>query len=616
MAGGLGGQLLALDVETPSQLEQGAAVANDATSRAAIEHATMPAQIASQNAQASTQQSQAGEASMTLAQNQQANTYKQAFIAKQLAQVAASQTTAPQGGQFAGPQAAPQSHLFDPRIEQAMQSVDPMDPDASIKFDAAMRGLAKTVPEAAQFIGNGTGANLNTWRTAIGQHAAATASAPSPQLAGAAPGGQMGTTQPAPAAQGGVSPLTGTADPTFAAWQTVDQKGAQEYMAQQAMFKYQQTGNMDYLKRGAPDLYEKLAVAQKDLSEAQKTALTTQSTVMGQQANAVLGLIHQIGSVDTTGMSPAQAAAAQSKAYAAALQAPEVRSAYNAAVQTAAHMGWITPQMAQQELNSPITTATMSQLGFLATSAQTVTEAMKTSGQEAGNEARAKATYPERTDQYIGTDSTGRPIYHNTHGVPGAPDTVGDIPVNAKPSAGMATFEAKQGAYLSVHPGDTQGAIEFANGQRTLAPGEAAIAAQAAASRDAQTAALAGGKVDEGALAQQYYQQFTAAGAAQAPGSPAPGAGAAPGARPSVTPAQRAAWHSTYKAGADHGTPKNPYVPTSPSDLAGLPYGASYIGPSGKPYIKPYQPATSADVARVPHGAPYIDPTDHSIKTK
>ena len=590
---GYSGQLIALDANTPTEVQQAAATADQAQTQSQLARATLPSEVALRQNQAQIAGAQAQglgianqSAALSLSQQQQLNAYRQHMISLQEAAASASQgsagdtgpapavsgatpgasplaATSP-GGAPASPLAAAlpaHSNLFDPRIEQVMQSIDPNDPNAASKFDARMKALASSVPGAAQFVGQGSAANLSNWRSQIGAHVAGAAGQPASPLAAmtATPdaGGGAPSVPQSLANAGGpaapVSPLTGTVDQDLRKMAILDPEGTGKMIAMQGMMRYQQTGDISVLQRYAPDIYAKVAEAQKSLSEAQKTAITTQATTMGQQANAVLSLAAKLGA-----------------------DAPEVQSAYRATLTSAVQHGWMTPQAAQQRMNQGLTTGNQAELAYEATAAQTVTEALTTSGVAAANEAAAKAAHPEPTSQYIGVDAQGRPIYHNIHAAPGTPDTTGNLPVNAKPSASAATFEVKKSAYLQVHPNDEQGAIEFANGQRTLAPGEAAIAAQAAASRDKATAAVTGQPFDEKAAAAQYYTQFTTAGAAGPPGGAPAGPGATPAAPANprykwITPAQQAAANSISNPAAAQGTRGNPTLVSTPAMVARLP---------------------------------------------
>lgn len=587
MAGGYTGQLVSLDTNTPTEVEANQAQADQAANQSQLSRATMPAEIAIRNETAkgvgleNEQRSIANQsANLTLQQQMQLTALKNHYLQQQAA--GAYQPSSPEMGQaqdgsplpggkdtaptspLAAEAPAPLPSLFDPRVQQVMQSIDPNDPQAALKFDTQMSALAEDVPQAGQFVGQYSGANIRNWRSAIGAHGMA--NLPASQLANA------GTAAASPLAaatdSGGLgapatplahqpSPIGPAGDRDLAAMSVLDPKGTGEMLAMQGMIKYQQTGNPAVLRRYAPDLYAKLAEADKSTTAAQKEAIATRFDTMGRQANAVLALAHRMGN-----------------------DAPEVRAAYNSAVTYAGQQGWLPPATVQKELTQPIDFAN---LANVAATGQTVSEYMTSSGTTAANEARAKAANPDVQSQYIGTDTSGRPIYHNTHAPAGTPDTVGNLQVNAKPSAGAATFEAKQAAYLKVHPDDTQGAIEFANGQRTLPPGEAAVAARAAADREQQTAALSGQPFDVNAAYQAHLAEFQGQGAAPAPGSPAAGptaqtpTGGNPNAGRGWTHQQSVAAQTFRGAKGPAGTSGNPAVPTNAAQYKALPKGAVYI---------------------------------------
>lgn len=559
---GYSGQLVALDAETPTEEQLAQGQADQAQAQSQLTRATMPAEIAIKNQTAqglgleNQSRSIANQSNaLTLQQQMQLNAYRQHYLQSQAAgslqgggQSTSGDGASPLGS--ANPATPALAPLFDPQVQQVMLSIDPNDPKASEKFDTQMGALGDEVPQAKQFVGNYSRANLQNWQASIGAHGM-----------NGLQTSQLGAPSSAPAAAGGApsplaldSPLGDAGNQYLKGMSILDPKGTGEMLAMQGMIKYQQTGDLSVLARYSPDMYEKLTSAQKNLTEAQKEGVVTQFSTMGQQANAVLALAAKVGNDN-----------------------PAVRAAYNQAIAYAAKQGWVSPEIAQREMSQPIDFA---QLAFQATRAQTVTEALKSSGVEAGNEAAARAAHPEPNSQYIGTDAQGRPIYHNTRAAPGTPDTVGNLAVNAKPSAGAATFEVKKAAYLQVHPDDDQGAIEFANGQRTLPPGEAAVAAQAAASRDAQTAALTGAPFDEKAAYQGYLAQFQGAGAAPAPGGGAPSRGAAPDPG-ALTQQQHAAAQAYRTSRAPTGTKANPAVPINERQYNALPKGAVYIRPDG-----------------------------------
>lgn len=569
---GYSGQLVALDTDTPSELAQAAAQATAAQAQASVAQQTVPADVTLKREQAQGLGIQNASNQLTLQQQTQLNAIQQHRLAAlDAAQQPQAQSTSPLSA--VPPQSASTApvSLFDPKIEAVIQGVNPDDPQAAEKFDAGMKAISNDVPEAEQFVGNYSRSAVQNWRSQIGSHAITATPPPSPTGATVSPLAAVGlgdqasvpnatsplAPQTAPIVP--VSPLTGKPDPDLARMAIINPEAAAKQIKLEANIRYQQTGDPQVLARYDPDMYKTLTEASKNMTAAQADAIKTQFSTMGQQANAVLALASKLGN-----------------------DAPEVRGAYNAALATAVQNHWMTPQAAQQKESAPVDRA---QLAFLAAQAQTVTEYMDTSGASAANKARAEAANPTPDQQYIGTDTNGRPIYHNLRAAPGTPDTVGNIPVNAKPSAGGSTFETKRNVWLVDHPGDTQGADEFANGQRQMAPGTADVAAAAAAARDAQTAALSGQPFDEAGARANYLKEFTTAGPA-ASGAPAATPTSSP-AHGQMTPAQLAAAKPFAGAQAQMGSAGNPAIPRSEAQYNKLPKGAHYIYVDGSVRIKP-----------------------------
>ena len=89
----------------------------------------------------------------------------------------------------------------------------------------------------------------------------------------------------------------------------------------------------------------------------------------------------------------------------------------------------------------------------------------------------------------------------------------------------QSVFQQKQAAWLGVHPGDNQGALEYASGRRTISDVEVQKWAIQAANKDRQGFRNQNWTPDQfNARVQQYVQQFKGGGGGGA-GAPAPAAG-------------------------------------------------------------------------------------------
>lgn len=103
-----------------------------------------------------------------------------------------------------------------------------------------------------------------------------------------------------------------------------------------------------------------------------------------------------------------------------------------------------------------------------------------------------------------------------------------------------SVFEVRRQAYLNVHPGDEQGALDFASGRRTLGQPEISKSALSAAQRDAKEMALTGDKY--AAFVRQRaaeYERHLKSGFGQSPTQPpnaTPPAGVPAISGPSATP--------------------------------------------------------------------------------
>ena len=608
---GYSGQLVALNAETPTEIQQGAALADQASTQSQLARATMPSDIAIKQEQArgfgiandTSQLSLSQQQAMHAAMQEHLESIKAAQAAYKASQqgggspLASVAPTGAAGAPVASPLASalpPNSHLFDPQVEGVMQSVDPSDPNASDKFDARMRALSKDVPSAAQFIGQGSSDNLNKWRGLIGAHVASAASQPpASPLAGMAPPAQGGVPQPLANAGGPVapiSPLTGQPDFALAKMAAINPEAASKQISMEGMIKYQQTRDPQYLRLYAPELYKSLAESDKNLAEAQKAQLATKFSTMGQVSNAVLALINK--PVDPTKPDGPKLGP----------NSPEVVSAYRAALTELVNDKFVTPEFAQQRFNQGLTTGNMAELGTFATEAQAAETYYKTSGQEAIDQARAKQAYPETNNQVIGFNN-GRPVVINTRAPAGTPAYMpGGATVDTTRS-GSTLYQTKIAA-LTQAGISPQAAALIASGQHVLEGPQAAIAAGHAAQLDKETAALTGQPFDQAAAYANYYREFSTAGGGIAGGAPAPVAGAstaAPGAPPAppaavagsavppptpaemaavrpnprfpgITPAQQAIANRFHGQGAS-----TPAVPTSKAQYDRLKPGTVYV---------------------------------------
>lgn len=521
-----GGQTLALDVTDPNSPEYLQAQQNLADTRimsplkAQAEQAAIAGQnLANQRSTLQNQQAQAAEDA------QQA--YESALGAGTPPPAAAS----PLAAAAAPPPVAPAA-FFSPEVDKVITSIDPNDPKAAEKWDAAMKPLAERgVEGAAQFVGRwkkdthailqGDIADVqaaNAVRPPDGSApdapAAPAAPGQSPLVAGATADGAaaspLAAQAPAVVSQPAASPIS-AADAAYQKWAIRDPKAAQDARDALAKAEYARTNDPSALKID-PTLFYQVAEAKTNMDADQRANVKFQYDSMGQGANALL-------------MAAARAPGGANN--------PQVIQMRNQTAQEWAQRGWITPQQAQQEMQGPVNVL---QLASLAGRAQTVTEALTTSGVAAGNEARARAPYQPDQAQYIGTDSDNHPLILDRRTA--AVTTAGNTTIQAKPSATANLFETKKSAWLSLHPTDMQGALEFANGKRSMDPGQMQEAAAAQAARDLQAASMAGQTItDASGYLQAQTQAHLAAMQGTAPPAAAPAAAPGPqgaGVKPSA----------------------------------------------------------------------------------
>lgn len=648
--GGYTGQLVALDADTPAESSLQAAQAANAQTQAGVAYQSAPAEVAYKQQQATALSIQNQGNQLSLNDAVQYNLAKQRYIAKQLA------ANAPQGSSAS---AAPQSPLsvsadgsvspstqlggFSPGVTDAISSIDTSKPGWQDEWSQSMTALANGGDATAkQFIDPPDAARLAQWKQANG---AAKATALVSQLAGApqqpgahgvtgdpigqiiqgaggapAPTSQLGAPAPqsatplaagTPAAQGqqqtgqpnpqvSINPATGQFDPDMLVMSTLNPKGAQEIQSMRAMQMYAQTGDRTFLQRYVPDVYTKLSEADKNTSEAQKNNIEIQARTMGSAANAVLV---EAQAIKAKGGNPDQD--------------PTLRAQYNQSVIELAQRGWILPQVAKAELAAP--TIDWAQLESMKLKAFAVAEWNKSSGQDAANEARAKAANPEPGQAIAGYDANGSPIFFNPRSNPGAQPTVsGNIPVAAGRN-GTEMFGSKQKLWLDLHPGDQDGALQYASGNKQLTATEQNQSALKYATQQQQIAALTPGTPFDFNKAVQTNLQILQAGGIP----PTPGAGQqggsgplvppqsgqqAPGGSPytshtsqflpvnanttapkgsmqwyrdMVTPAQIQATSKYAGTTAKVGTKEHPAIIVDPNTLKGFPKGTYFIGPSG-----------------------------------
>lgn len=180
-----------------------------------------------------------------------------------------------------------------------------------------------------------------------------------------------------------------------------------------------------------------------------------------------------------------------------------------------------------------------------------------------GIPATPKPLY-EPNYQYIGVNpDTKVPSFFETHS---GTQTQGNAPIGPKPSAMTSNFLAKQQAWLAIHPGDQVGALEFANGKRTMDPSKMRLAATNAASRELSALSLTPEgmniKDPQGWLKQRSDEIYADIAGAQAPsGGGAPGGGQArAGVSPSAQPPASAVQALKAHPGVPMKFPKNNQV--------------------------------------------------------
>lgn len=156
---------------------------------------------------------------------------------------------------------------------------------------------------------------------------------------------------------------------------------------------------------------------------------------------------------------------------------------------------------------------------------------------------------------------------------------------------GNSVYEQKRDAYLTVHPGDNQGALDYASGKsgKVMTPVEIQRWASTQATKDYSAISLMGppvgadGKpVDAQAWINKHAQGLVSELSAANAQPASPPASAPGGKASSLSAPQRAAAQRYNGSKAQVGTQQNPFTPTSEAQYNGLPKGAFYISPDGQ----------------------------------
>jgi hypothetical protein len=113
-------------------------------------------------------------------------------------------------------------------------------------------------------------------------------------------------------------------------------------------------------------------------------------------------------------------------------------------------------------------------------------------------------------------------------------DRAVDVRANGRESGSNGgVYEVKRNAYLAVHPGDEQGALDYAGGRKSLGPREARLAAERMANSSKDENGLPLSPARRKSEADRIYQSIIGQQQPAAPGlTPVPAPGAAPGAAP------------------------------------------------------------------------------------
>lgn len=188
----------------------------------------------------------------------------------------------------------------------------------------------------------------------------------------------------------------------------------------------------------------------------------------------------------------------------------------------------------------------------------------------------------------VGTDPESKMGIYQDSGT--GEEKMGTMALAAKPGGAggrSSVFGQKQQAWLDAHPGDTQGALDFAGGHKTMSAPQARTAAAAQAARDLQAITLGGGtvpdpeaflkKAEDEHFAETMTSQGTAGAASATPAGATPAKGAA------FTAAQQGFEHQfPANPRAQPGAQDKPFYVSTEAQRKGLKVGAYYVGPDGQ----------------------------------
>jgi len=199
--------------------------------------------------------------------------------------------------------------------------------------------------------------------------------------------------------------------------------------------------------------------------------------------------------------------------------------------------------------------------------------AQQAPGGPAAQTSTARGTYQafpgEDIDPATGKTTRGLTVFNRDEGTaeftPGA--TITGRAGGAGGAGRSSVFQQKQSAWIETHPGDSQGALDYASGRRTMSPADAMKSARSMAGREiSQDPTIIGTKRTAAieARTQEIYKQLQGAGA------------------PPAAPAAPAQINMR-----GNGTQQEPYAPTSREDYDQITSGTYFVNPSdGKVYLK------------------------------
>lgn len=143
--------------------------------------------------------------------------------------------------------------------------------------------------------------------------------------------------------------------------------------------------------------------------------------------------------------------------------------------------------------------------------------------------ARKIPTKPQVAGHYI--TEQGTPAFYGKQGENvGAPDqpfpkarkTATELRI-ANPGASKSAFDRKREAWIAANPGDEQGALQFASGQRVVPPAQLVAWAEAAVDREARSTVGGMSPAEKQAARTYYYEQFgVKSGGKPSSGAPKP----------------------------------------------------------------------------------------------